>query len=125
MPRKPSEFVGHPWEFPGGIYRAYCHHVVDGDTFDALVDLGLFQYAYQPFRLKDYNAYEINKLAERPQGLLDQLALTRLIAHKPIEIRTFKDAMSFDRFIATVFVKVDGNLVDVVQYLRDAGYGKH
>ena len=50
MSRKPSVLQDHPVDFAdakaAGLYRAVCQYVVDGDTADFLIDLGLYQYAY-------------------------------------------------------------------------------
>ena len=49
--RKPAEFVDHPFPFPTpSTYRAVCKHVVDADTVDVLVDLGMHQYHYATVR---------------------------------------------------------------------------
>jgi hypothetical protein len=49
MPRKPIEFTEHPSAFGDaqsqGLYRGHCRYVVNGDTYDVLIDLGFHDYA--------------------------------------------------------------------------------
>lgn len=40
-------------------YNAYIKRVVDGDTFDAEVDLGFHTWSKQRFRINGYSAPEI------------------------------------------------------------------
>jgi endonuclease YncB( thermonuclease family) len=59
-----------PSPFPGGEFRAVCRHVVDGDTFDALVDLGFNQYGYATIRLRGVDTPETrtSDAAEKQRG---------------------------------------------------------
>ena len=58
--RKPQEFANHPHKFPDSMeYRAYCKYIVDGDTFDFIIDLGMFTYTYATVRLRDIDTPEI------------------------------------------------------------------
>jgi len=111
MPRKPTEFAEHPASFSEaqakGLCRAVCKHVVDGDTFDVLIDLGWNCYAYETLRLHDVDTPEIfrpKSEAERDLGLKARYRVTELILDKPVLIRSFKDAETFGRFVADVYV---------------------
>jgi hypothetical protein len=63
MSHKPADVQNHPVDFADakavGLYRAVCEHVVDGDTADFLVDLGLYQYAYTALRVVGVDKREL------------------------------------------------------------------
>lgn len=111
MPRKPNEFQSHPASFgeaqAKGLCRAVCKYVVDGDTFDVLIDLGFNSYAYETLRLHNVDTPEIfrpKSTEERDLGLKAKYRVTELIFDKPILIRSFKDKETFGRFVADVWV---------------------
>lgn len=124
MARKPAEFESHPYAFEAarqaGCHRAVCKHIVDGDTFDIFIDLGLRRYDYLPVRLRGYNAAELFR-PQSPEELESArratAALAGLILGKPILVRTYKDAMSFDRFVADAFL-VDGSMSNVAELMK-------
>jgi endonuclease YncB( thermonuclease family) len=110
--RIPREFVDHPFhytelgEMSGPAFRAVCRNVVDGDTFDFLVDLGFYAYSYITIRLKDFDAPELfhpksaaeKELAQRARARVEELLLD-----KPCVIVTAKDTQTFGRFVADVY----------------------
>lgn len=105
--RKPVEFVNFPITFEDarrlGRYRAVCKYIVDGDTYDAYADLGLYQYWYGPIRIADYNAAELIG-AEWEAGRRAKAALADLILGKPILIQTFPtEKKTFERFAAHTY----------------------
>jgi endonuclease YncB( thermonuclease family) len=83
--RRPIEFQGFVLSYEQarnmGFFRGYCHHVVDGDTFDVLIDLGLGKYAYDTIRLYGIDTPEINSGApdERARGQLARQLTSSLI----------------------------------------------
>lgn len=105
--RKPLEFVKHPVSFLDaknmGGYRAVCTHVVDGDTFDFLVDLGLHQYAYITVRLEGVDTAEIYGKDASPEGMEAKEFVEGEILGAPCILFTGKDVTSFGRFVATVY----------------------
>lgn len=125
MARKPSEFINHPIPFAmAPEYRAFCRYVVDGDTLDVFVDLGLFHYAYETVRLKDFNAGEIYRPKteeERQLGYAAMNFIKEKILNKPVRIRTYKDTQSFGRYIADVEYFENDVLCDLVSELKIAG----
>ena len=48
-----------PLRKPVYIYKAKCKRVIDGDTFDAIVDVGFYISVHQRIRLKGVDAPEI------------------------------------------------------------------
>src|SRR3989338_10962554 len=79
-------------------YRAYVRHVVDGDTFYALIDLGFGFTTTQKLRLRGLDAPEI----ETAEGREAKEFLATLLARPfPILIRTVKSD-KYDRYLADV-----------------------
>ncbi len=126
--RKPAEFVNHPVPFPANpCYRAVVKHVVDGDTFDVFVDLGMYEYSYVTIRLAGLDAPEINNRdeAERKRGIVARDRARELVLMNPVRIVTQKDKQSFGRFIADVFY-IDARGVErsLAEVLRAEGHVK-
>lgn len=132
--RKPSEFESHPTSFEEarseGNYRAVCKHVVDGDTFDVFVDLGLGKYAYETIRLTSSSGIldtpEINKGTpeERERGLVARARVVELIEGKPVAIRTYRDTQTFGRYVAECYYLAGENepaWIDLAETLRAEG----
>ncbi len=126
--RVPTEFGNCPIKFPGGTYRAFCQHVVDGDTFDVLVDLGFNQYAYVTVRLHGVDCPEIfhpADEAERARGVEAQALTRSCIEGKPVRIVSYKDAVTFGRYVADVsYLGEDGAWRDLAAELTAAGLVK-
>ncbi len=127
--RRPYEFADHPVSFGAaqseGMYRAHCLHVVDGDTFDVMIDKGFYAYGYHTIRLRLLSAPELFRGTpeERALGKLAADALRGLILERPLLIRTWKDAETFGRFVADAVGFIDEVRVDVARWMSDAGYG--
>lgn len=110
--RIPTEFVDHPFHYTelgdmkGPAFRAVCRNVVDGDTYDFLVDLGFYAYAYVTIRIKDFDAPEMfhpKTPGEKELGLRARARVEELILNKACVIVTSKDTQTFGRFVADVY----------------------
>jgi len=127
MPRKPIEFSEHPAAFDDvraqGLYRAHCRYVVDGDTFDVLIDLGFQNYAYEALRLRDVDTPEIRG-DERERGLAAKARVQELILDTPVLVRSFKDVETFGRFVADVLYWKEGEWLDLGETLVSEGHVK-
>lgn len=127
--RKPLEFEDHPLSYERarseGYFRAFCRHVVDGDTLDALIDLGMGKFAYDPIRLHDVDTPEIFHPAnsfERQHGLQARDRVIALVLNKPIAIKTWKDAETFGRYVAdVVYFGASNATYDLAKTLRAEG----
>jgi micrococcal nuclease len=107
MSRLPAEFDRHPAGFPGGIYRAHCRLVVDGDTLDTLIDLGFNQYAYHTIRVDGVNTPELRSrdAAEKVRGGTAKARTAALVEGKPIVLRVSPDPTTFGRYVAEVWYR--------------------
>lgn len=110
MSRKPADFEKHPvpYEYARehGYFRAMCHNVTDGDTYDFSIDLGMNKYAYEIVRLHAFDTPEIfhpSSPAERAHGLLAKTRASDLILEKPCLLKTFRDQETFGRYVADVW----------------------
>lgn len=118
MARVPTEFADFPVPYPDardeGLLRAHCKHVVDGDTYDFLIDLGMLQYAYETVRLARADTPEIFRPrndAELAHGHEAKAFAESVLLEKPCLLRTHKGD-SFGRFIADVwFPDENGSMV--------------
>lgn len=104
--RKPVEFESHPASYAdaaaAGKFRAMGRHVVDGDTYDVFVDLGLGKYAYEAIRLYDFDTAELRtgSPAERARGQAAKARTAELVQDKPLLLKTYRDAETFGRYVA-------------------------
>lgn len=125
--RKPIEFTQHPADFPEGVYRAHCIYVVDGDTYDFLVDLGFLQYTYLTVRLRSLDTPEIFRPSSEEERIRGQGAKARvedLLLGKPAMLRPFKDSTTFGRFVADVLYWDGAEWKDLAETLDRDGWRK-
>lgn len=110
-------FENHPAAFMdcqrSGMYRGICVHVVDGDTFDVLVDLGFLQYRMLTVRLYGADTPELNSPdpQQRDRAKVARDRVRDLMTNQAVLIRTFKDKRSFDRYIADTWLEKPENFV--------------
>lgn len=84
-------------------YKAHCTRVVDGDTAELVVDLG-FNISHKiRGRLLDVNAPEIFSGTDKDAGKAVKTYLESLILDKSVFVETYKDKMSFNRWIVTIW----------------------
>lgn len=127
MSRRPASFATHPMPFPDRpAYRAVCRYVVDGDTLDAEIDLGLYQYAYETVRLHGIDAPELYRPADDAERVRAQAARERvqqLVLDKPVRLTTYRDRETFGRFEADVEFFDGAVWQDLVTILKAEGHG--
>lgn len=98
------------------IYRAYVHKVLDGDTIQAVVDLGFGFVTTQTLRFRGIDAPELptragaeakefveSVIASRRERPLEADSTTLSGGKQPILIKTFKSD-KYDRYLVDVFV---------------------
>lgn len=127
--RKPPAFRNHPVSYieakDAGAYRAVCQHVVDGDTFDFFIDLGVYSYAYETVRLAGLDTPEVYGRYATEAGKAAKAWCERYLLGKPCLVYTGKDTTTFGRFVAEVIVvEPDGTRWNLTTGLREAGHEK-
>ena len=114
--------ASNDWQW---IFRAQLLRVIDGDTFRLHVDLGFHVSAEHAFRLADINCAELNT----PEGKVARDFAEEWFGDHfhhfhallwPFVLRTDKDKMTFNRYIASVEC-VEGH--DLGEALVAAGHG--
>lgn len=125
----------HSYDFMTVEHRAVCVNVVDGDTWDFLVDRGFHDYKLSRFRLYGYDAYELRRGTEEEKEKgqdAKQLCIEWLqplgvksvfdISKWPLRIKTYKDPGNFGRWLANVwFMGEDGEEKHLGDELVKAG----
>lgn len=101
---------------PAYIYRATCKRVVDADTYELDIDLGLKVHAVVPVRLLGIDCPEHNTI----EGQKAIKFVKDLIMGQPLVVETLKDKQTFARWIAAVWLG-DESLAVI---LRTAGFVK-
>lgn len=102
--------------------KAIVTKVIDGDTFEAIVDLGYYVKVTQTFRLLGLNTPEI-KGVEKSQGLIAKDFVTNEILNKEIYITSQKTDTFRSRWLATVYyTSNEGQEIELNTYLLDKGF---
>jgi len=104
-------------------YNAIVNRVVDGDTFDATVDLGFGVFKKHRFRLKDVDTPETwrpKTNAEREHGMKASQYVMELIEDKAVVLSSVKSAV-YSRYEA--YVTLEGGH-DLGTLLIEHGFEK-
>jgi endonuclease YncB( thermonuclease family) len=121
--RTPAEFRDWPDDLQVGYgpYRARIRYHVDGDTYDAFVDLGGRCYAYWPIRLLGCDTPELNRGSSREAGFraLGFVQDVMPIGSPVVLAETRKDPDSFGRYLCKITLRGG---VDLTSMLIDAGH---
>jgi micrococcal nuclease len=111
------------------IYRGKLERVVDGDTVDALIDVGFDIWVKKRIRYKGLDAWEsrTRNLDEKKKGLAAKARnkeLLEKISAKPGYFRLKSHGVGkYGRVLGEIFIEdVDGNQYSVNQKLIDEGH---
>lgn len=110
-----------PFHYFGRLIR-----VLDADTIELELDQGLRGFQKDLFRIVGVDAWEVTG-AEKPQGLVAQVELEKLLTGELLEVRTFKlpssayARRSLARWLA--HVRVHSTQVDVREWIVANGHG--
>jgi micrococcal nuclease len=109
------------WEYKGKVVR-----VVDGDTFDIVVDLGFFIFHQIRVRLRGVDTPEVYGADASPEGRAVSELVKKLIEGKDVTITTYKPiATTFNRYEADVrYVDNTGASIQLSEELVKRGYAK-
>lgn len=105
---------------PAYRYRAHVNRVIDGDTYVLDVDLGFRVQAAITVRVFGYDAPEMTGPDKLFGHVAKDAAEALLRKAAVIVVETYKDARSFERWVASVYV--DG--VQVSELLIAEGHVK-
>lgn len=91
----------HRWVFPAIVKR-----VIDGDTFELMLDMGMDTWKREVVRLNRIDAYEITLRAgttpeEKEKGLAGKAFLEAHLQGKLVYVETFREG-KYGRYIAEV-----------------------
>lgn len=94
-------------------YRARVLRVVDGDTVDVMLDLGLSTFVRERIRLKDIDTPEIfgmkKESEEFQRGMAAKEFVSERIADKHVWVKTHKDKTGkYGRYLGEIFFQDDG-----------------
>lgn len=111
------------------IYRAKLERVVDGDTVDAMIDVGFNIWIKRRIRFKGMNAWEsrTRNLEEKKLGLAAKDRLIELlteVSSKPgfFRIKSYGEG-KYGRVLAELFIMDnDGNVININETLIAEGY---
>jgi len=111
-------------------YKALCRRVVDGDTLDLDIDLGLDAHRYERVRLFGIDTpetYGVKKDSEEYQaGMKAKGRVAELVTSRELWVRTHQDKTGkYGRYLATVWVVVDDALVCVNKLLVTEGLAEY
>ncbi len=87
---------------PAYRYRATTLRVIDGDTYELDIDLGLHAHVHETVRYYGYSSRESNT----PAGVSAKIAAAEILLKigNTLVVETHKDAQTFARFLAVVYV---------------------
>lgn len=103
-------------------YEAVCDRVVDGDTIDVTIDLGLGVLKRERLRLLGIDAPEVRG-DEREAGKEASRFLRSFIEGRGVVVRTFKDRKGkYGRYLAVVFYRQAGTTFNVNVHLHENGH---
>ena len=112
-------------------YRATCKRVVDGDTFDLVIDLGLGVHNVQRVRLFGVDTpetYGVKKDSEEYKaGMKAKMEVMRLLQMSVLPqpsfwVETHKDKTGkYGRYLATIWIKLEDEVVSLADHLIKEG----
>jgi micrococcal nuclease len=103
-------------------YKAAVTRVVDGDTVIVDIDLGFGVWLKeQSVRLAKINTPEL-KGSTRVAGVAAKEFLSKLILNKWVQIRTEQGREKYGRWLATILLEEDRNLIDINNKMVVEGY---
>ena len=107
------------YKFDEGFYkyRGYVKRVVDGDTVDAVLDLGFGMTTNQRLRIDGFDAPESwrpRNEAEKAHGLKAKARASELLMNKELIFVTSKDMGIYGRYGASIFLPDGTNFTQIM-----------
>jgi len=110
------------------IFEGLVDRVVDGDTYDIILDLGFYISHLIRVRLKGVDTPEVYGKNASEEGRVASAYVKELIENRRVVVQTYKNAPStFNRWEADVYFDIlleDGSSsrVSLAEHLVDKGY---
>jgi micrococcal nuclease len=105
-------------------YKAVAVRIIDGDTVIVDIDLGFGVWLRgQSVRLLKINAPEIRG-STKEAGLAAKDFLTKRILNKWVQIRVEKGKEKYGRWLATILLEEDKNLIHINNEMVANGFAK-
>jgi len=110
------------------IFEGLVDRVIDGDTYDIILDLGFYISHMIRVRLKGVDTPEVYGKNASEEGKIASAYVKGLIENKRVVVQTYKNAPStFNRWEADVYFDIlleDGSKsrVSLAEHLVDKGY---
>lgn len=95
-------------------YKAIVTNIVDGDTFDASVQLGFNIQANVRFRLQDIDTPEVSKAKtpeEKAAGILAREFVKTTILNKEVTIKSFKPNGQQGKIVEAVYSRWEAAVI--------------
>lgn len=106
------------------VYRAYAMRVIDGDTYELDIDLGFHAHINVHVRLRGVDTPELNTTeGKQAKYFVESLMLDSQGDAVPLLVQTYKDHQSFNRWIADVWVAVEGQWKPLADEIIQAQHG--
>lgn len=111
-----------PW-----VYHGRCVRVVDGDTYDILIDCGFMIYHKIRVRLRGVDTPEKYGKDACEEGKAVSELVHGILMDEEVMVRTYKkSATSYNRWEADVFFKDEnGMVINLAKFLVLNGHAKH
>lgn len=107
---------------PNYVYKGIVHRVIDGDTFEIEIDLGFDLKITKDIRLLDVDTPETwrpRNEAEKLHGKAATEFVKNLIEGKEVVLQSVKFGKY--RYVASVFVEVNGEQLNLAEELTNNG----
>lgn len=121
---KPNPFATHPYSTPLRIKRAICTKVVDGDTYDLLIELSDHVLATERIRLEGVDTPEMYGTNADPSGRVAKARVEELILHRMVVVKFEDKRDKYGRLVASVAFPVDQEWVDLAAQLLAEGHAQ-
>lgn len=112
----PDPFRLHPEPFPRiHELRGFVTRIIDADTVECMLDLGLHSLRTEVLRVRNYNAPEIRRPAsdeEIKRGMAAKARAEELLLGQPIIARVFRTEQTFGRYAAEIDYYVDTDAME-------------
>ena len=101
--------------------------VVDGDTVDVMIDMGMYQYVRKRIRITQIDTEELRggTAETKIEANLAKERMHELLQRGTVYLKTYMDAEGkYGRLLGDLYVLEDNGLIDISKTLVQEGYMK-